>query len=79
MGIMRKIIGLADPVTGKTGKSTDPRMKGAGRGPTTRATRGKVPPGRKVSAGGKGWGRKAPAAPPTSGLAKLLGSLTGKR
>ena len=77
---MKKILGMLDPATGKTGKSTDPRMKGAGRGPTTRATRGKVPPGRTPSGQRRGWGRrKAPAEPPPRGLTKLLGSLTGKR
>jgi hypothetical protein len=80
MGIFSKILGAADPATGKKRRSADPRMKGVGRGPTTRATRGKVPPGRTPSARGMTWGRgKAPAQPPPSGLGKLLGSLTGRR
>jgi hypothetical protein len=74
MGIMRRIMGTADPATGKTGRSTDPRMKGAGRGRTTRATRGKVPPGRKS------WSKgKAPVKTSSGGLGKLFSSLTGRR
>jgi hypothetical protein len=49
-------------------------MKGAGRGRTTRATRGKVPPGRKS------WSKgKAPAKTSSGGLGKLFSSLTGRR
>src|SRR5947209_9960252 len=44
MGVMQKILGKGDPATGRRTQG-DPRMKGAGRGRTTRATRGKVPPG----------------------------------
>jgi hypothetical protein len=44
MGVMQKILGAGDPATGRRTQG-DPRMKGAGRGRTTRATRGKVPPG----------------------------------
>jgi len=44
MGLFQKLLGAADPVTGR-GKSADPRLKGSGRGPTPRAVRGKTPPG----------------------------------
>jgi hypothetical protein len=81
MGILNKLLGAADPVTGRTGKSTDPRMRGAGRGRTTRAARGKVPPGSGrfgVSKGRAGAGRGRPTTA-SGGLSKLLGSLTGRR
>ena len=71
MGIMQKILGRADPATGRRTQA-DPRMKGAGRGRTTRATRGKVPPGRSS------WGRRGKQHP-QSGLQRLVSSVTGRR
>lgn len=84
MGLFKKLLGAADPVTGR-GMSADPRLKGSGRGRTPRPVRGKVPPGnsrfgiekgRANARGGKaGRGRAAPAP---GGLGRLLGSLTGR-
>jgi|1185.fasta_scaffold1455932_1 hypothetical protein len=74
MGLMQKMLGKADPATGRRTQA-DPRMKGAGRGRTTRATRGKVPPGRTRPA--VGWGlRRKPK--PKSRLQRLVSSVTGK-
>jgi hypothetical protein len=80
MGIMGKLLGAADPATGRTKTSGDPRMKGAGRGRTTRASRGKVPPGTgrfgmsMKRSTGKGRGRSAPSG----GMGRLLGALGGR-
>jgi hypothetical protein len=74
MGIMSKLLGAADPVTGR-GRSGDPRMKGAGRGRTARSTRGKVPPGGRFGMANRRGGK---AAPPPSGMGRLLGALTGR-
>ncbi len=77
MGIMQKLLGAADPATSRRTQG-DPRMRGAGRGRTTRATRGKVPPGttrfgvQKRRTAGRG-------APAGGGLGKLMGALTGRR
>ena len=76
MGLMQKILGAADPAT-KRATQGDPRMKGAGRGRTTRATRGKVPPGRSTPQ--VGWGLRARKQQPKSGLSRLLSSVTGRR
>jgi hypothetical protein len=76
MGLMQKILGAADPATGRRTQA-DPRMKGAGRGRTTRATRGKVPPGRTTPTVGRGLRKRQ--APPQSGLQRLISSVTGRR
>jgi hypothetical protein len=76
MGLMQKILGGADPATGRR-TSADPRMKGAGRGRTTRATRGKVPPGRSTPS--VGWGMRSKRQAPKSGLQRLISSVTGRR
>jgi hypothetical protein len=83
MGLMQKILGAGDPATSRRTQS-DPRMKGAGRGRTTRATRGKTPPGSlrfgmnksKPTGRGRGRGRGKSSS---GGLSRLLGSLTGRR
>jgi hypothetical protein len=76
MGIMQKILGTADPATSRRTQG-DPRMKGAGRGPTARATRGKLPPGRKRPSVGSGL--RGSRQQPKSGMAKIMGALTGRR
>jgi hypothetical protein len=77
MGIMSKILGALDPATGR-GRSGDPRMKGAGRGRTTRGTRGKVPPGSNrfgmYARRGGGRGRASSGR----GKGGLLGALRGR-
>jgi hypothetical protein len=80
MGILGKLLGTADPATGRKRTSGDPRMKGFGRGRTTRATRGRVPPGGRFGLNrrrstGKGRGR---SSAPTGGMGKLLGALGGR-
>jgi hypothetical protein len=83
MGLMQKILGSADPATGRRTQG-DPRMKGAGRGRTTRATRGKTPPGsmrfgmNKSKTTGR-RGRNTRNTQSSGGLGRLLGSLTGRR
>jgi hypothetical protein len=76
MGLMQKILGAADPATSRRTQG-DPRMKGAGRGTTTRATRGKVPPGRSRPA--VGFGMRNSRQQPKTGMAKIMGALTGRR
>jgi hypothetical protein len=76
MGLMQKILGAGDPATSRRTQG-DPRLKGAGRGRTTRATRGKVPPGRTRPSVGRGFRGKRQA--PQSGLKKLMGKITGRR
>jgi hypothetical protein len=82
MGIFKRILGTADPATGRTGRAaTDPRMRGSGRGTTPKPSRGKVPPGSgrfgvDKSRAKAGRGRQATPAP--RGLGRLLGSLTGR-
>jgi hypothetical protein len=85
MGLFQKLLGAADPVTGR-GKSTDSRLKGSGRGPTPRAVRGKTPPGnarfgvmkRHTDARGTKAGRGRQAAPAPGGIGRLFGSLAGR-
>ena len=85
MGLFQKLLGAADPVTGR-GKSADPRLKGSGRGRTPRALRGKIPPGNarfgvsqgRMNARGTKPRRGRPA-PSAGGLGGLIGSLTGRR
>jgi hypothetical protein len=76
MGMMQKILGAGDPAT-KRATQGDPRMKGAGRGRTTRSTRGKVPPGRSTPH--VGWGLRRRKPQPKSGLSRLVSSVTGRR
>jgi hypothetical protein len=77
MGLMQRLLGAGDPAT-KRKTQGDPRMKGVGRTRTTRATRGKVPPGR--SRPGVGWsGLRRRKPQPQSGLKRLVSSVTGKR
>jgi hypothetical protein len=88
MGIMGRLFGAADPATGRKKTSGDSRMRGVGRGRTTRAGRGKVPPGRgrfglsmkrstdKGMKRSTGKGRGRSAAP--SGMGKLLGAFGGR-
>jgi hypothetical protein len=75
MGFMQKILGAADPATGRRTQA-DPRMRGAGRGTTTRSKRGKVPPGRSTPH--VGWGMRSKRKPPQSGLQRLISSVTGR-
>jgi hypothetical protein len=86
MGLMQKLLGSGDPATGRRTQG-DPRMKGAGRGRTTRATRGRTPPGSKrfgmnksktTGRGSRTTGRGS-GAQTSRGLGRLLGSLTGRR
>jgi hypothetical protein len=84
MGIFGKLLGAADPATGRGRRSGDPRMRGAGRGRTPRAMRGKVPPGGRFGTTRRGaaranTGRGRPSTAASGGLGKLLGSLTGRR
>lgn len=81
MGIWGKLFGAADPATGRKKTSSDARMKGAGRGRTTRATRGKQPPGsgrfglHTKGTTGKGRGRSTAS---TGGMGKLRGAFGGR-
>jgi hypothetical protein len=85
MGFFQRLFGAGKPVTGR-GRFTAQRAGRSSRGRIARPVRGKVPRGNarlgmKRRRPDKRWMKAARrrAAPPPSGLGRLLGSLPGRR